>query len=494
MGLIERASRAAGILLGINPTNSTSSAPPTARARTVIGDPFMAGQTIWNQDNYAQLSKEGYRNCVIAYRCVNEKSDAFSSVPWTMFRKTAAGRERVMQHPALDLLDRPNPKMGGAAWRAMWAAYFEISGNSFTEAIRVTGGQPTELWLWRPDRVKPEAGKNGALVAYVYADPMNPGNPKKVWPVNQVTLQSNMHQAKKFNPMDDYWGLSPLMAASKAIDTHNAYTTWNKRLLDNAAIPRGVVEVPGNLDDKEFEELKQQFIEEYVGSLNAGKPLILEGGMTWKTVAFTPTEMDWLNGQKTTALDVCRAYGVPGQLLSIEDPTYNNYKEARAAFWENTVNNILTYFRDEMQNWLLPMYGESDLELDYDLREVPAFAERRDASWERAIKSEAFLTVNERRAILDYPETDGGDVILVPWGMQALSPDEPNMGVGIGQAETPMEPSGSAPEAGGEENGEEKEESREKVRFIRMLKEAGWKDKDIDAQVKLAGWASNTAE
>jgi len=138
---------------------------------------------------------------------------------------------------------------------------------------------------------------------------------------------------------------------------------------------------------------------------------------------WSPKEMDWLETNREKARQICLAYSVPPLLMSIPgDATYNNYREARVAFWEDTVIPDLNLYKSETNNWL---FKNTDNQLGYDLNEIPAFAEKRDNLWKRAETSN-FLTINEKRAIVGYEEKEGGDEILVPANLLPLGFEPPD--------------------------------------------------------------------
>ena len=127
-------------------------------------------------------------------------------------------------------------------------------------------------------------------------------------------------------------------------------------------------------------------------------------------------EMDFIEGGREKGRAICMAFGVPPMLVGITgDATYANYKEARLAFWENTVMWYLEIMKAELNAWLWPQQEEETPFLDYILDSVPALSPRRADAWERAQKSD-FLTVDERRDLVGYAERENGegDVILVP--------------------------------------------------------------------------------
>jgi len=75
-------------------------------------------------------------------------------------------------------------------------------------------------------------------------------------------------------------------------------------------------------------------------------------------------------------------------------------KEARLAFYEDTVLPLAYGLRDALNSWLVPMFGEG-LRLELDLDEVQALGPRRDATWAR-ISAADFLTAEEKRNLLGF--------------------------------------------------------------------------------------------
>jgi HK97 family phage portal protein len=209
-----------------------------------------------------------------------------------------------------------------------------------------------------------------------------------------------------FNPLDDHYGLSPFEAAQKAIDTHNAAGTWNKAMLDNGARPSGALVFKGvegaeGLTPEQYERVKSELGESHQGKRNAGRPFILEGGLEWKEMSFSPREMDFIEAKHGAARDIALAFGVPPMLLGIPgDNTFANYAEANRSFWRQTVIPLALRVAEAMGNWLTPAYG-TDLRLGFDLDQVEALSPEREALWARLGAAE-FLTVDEKRAAVGY--------------------------------------------------------------------------------------------
>ena len=220
-------------------------------------------------------------------------------------------------------------------------------------------------------------------------------------------------QAKLFHPLDDHYGLSPIEAAAVAIDVHNAGAHWTKALLDNAARPSGALVYKGpdgqpNLSDEQFTRLKQELENAYQGAGNAGRPMVLEGGLEWRAMSYSPADMDFATARAAAAREIALAFGVPPMLLGIPgDNTYSNYREANLAFRRQSILPLVAKTAQALTRWLGPRFG-AGLRVSYDADAVDALAPEREAVWNR-IDGAQFLTLNERRAAAGYGPVAGGD-------------------------------------------------------------------------------------
>ena len=235
---------------------------------------------------------------------------------------------------------------------------------------------------------------------------------------------------KTFNPVNHWYGQSPIEAGAFAVDQSNEAMAWMQALLQNSARPSGALTVAPDreLDDESFNRLKSQIDEQYGGSANAGRPMLLEGGMDWKQMGLSPTDVGIIEAKFSAARDVALAFGVPPQLLGIPgDNTYSNYAEARLAFWEDTVIPLVDLITADWNMWLAEPMGVT---IKPNMDEVPAIVEKRRALWQMAEASTS-LTINEKREAMGYQPIDGGDVLLVPSGMISLADASAPLDMGL---------------------------------------------------------------
>ncbi|MDT3687359.1 MAG: phage portal protein [Pseudorhodoplanes sp.] len=360
-----------------------------------------AGRARWTPHDYAALAREGYMKNAIVHRAVRLIAENVGSVTWLAFE----GEAERDTHPLLDLLQRPNPRQDGAAFLESVTAHLLLAGNAYIENVSLDGTL-RELHALRPDRMRVVPGADGWPQAYEYH-----AGGRSVRFAQDAPLPPILHLLQ-FHPLDDHYGLSALEAAAIAVDTHNAAASWNKALLDNAARPSGALVYAGPdaslLTDNQFERLKLELDEHYQGAKNAGRPMLLEGGLDWKPMSLTPKDMDFLDAKHNAAREIALAFGVPPMLLGIPgDNTYANYQEANRGFFRATVLPLAQRLGASIAQWLQPAFGEVRLVVDTDRIEALSFD--RAALWER-VSAAPFLTVNEKRAAVGYAPVEGGDV------------------------------------------------------------------------------------
>jgi HK97 family phage portal protein len=351
----------------------------------------LSGRPQWTPRNYEALAREGFARNPVAYRCVRLIAEAAASVPLVVFE---AGR-RSPNHPLMRLLERPNPEQGLPDLLEAFFGGLQTAGNGYLEAVQDDQGQPFELYALRSDRMKVVPGARGWPEAYDYSV-----GGRNVRLTRQAVGWMPVLHLKLLNPLNDYYGFSPLEAAAFAVDVHNASGAWNKALLDNAARPSGALVYGGGeggerLTDDQFERLKAELTETHSGTAAAGRPLLLEGGLDWKPMSLSPADMDFIDGKHAAAREIALAFGVPPPLLGIPgDSTYANFKEANSAFWRHAVVPLTERLARALTGWLGAQFA--NVRIGCDLDAVPALAPEREALWAR-LEAATFLTPEERR-------------------------------------------------------------------------------------------------
>jgi len=361
------------------------------------------GQTVSPKTDYVSLAKEGFMENSVLFSCVKEISSAVAGVPWLLFRRLPNGERReILDHPLLDLIERPNPLQGKFEWIESVASFLYLSGNSYMECVGSgdPSSIPKEIYVLRPDRMRVIPDPVHFVSGYEYTVS---GRKVKFSPRQVLHL-------KLFHPLDDWYGLSPIQVAALAIDKLNSGDKWNSSLLQNAAVPSGALTSKQRLTDEQFDRLKTEMRRQIQGVNNAREPLLLEQDLEWKELGISPKDMDWIEGLKLSALQVAQVYNVPPELIGLNPATYQNRKEARKALYTEVICPFLNRFRDALNNWLVLRFGENLL-LDYNKDGIEALSEDQEALWNRVNQSD-FLTLNEKRGMVGFDNVPGGDQIF----------------------------------------------------------------------------------
>ncbi|MEZ5945906.1 MAG: phage portal protein [Hyphomonas sp.] len=343
------------------------------------------GGAVWGGRDGSALTRDGYVQNAVAYRCIRLVAEAAASVPLVTSHAGAA-----------DLLRRPVPEQSAAAFFEGAYTQLQLHGNAFLEAVRLPGETGiAALYPLQPSRVRPVTDGRGWAEAWTVRETRGERiirREKSGWcPVLHLRL---------FHPQDDILGLPALAPARRALDLHNASADWAKSLIDNSAKPSGalIYSGTGRMPPDQFDRLKADLDALYSGAANAGRPLLLEGGLDWRPMSLSPADMDFLEARNNAAREIALALGVPPMLLGIPgDNTYANYREANIAFWRTTILPMAQKMAAELSVWLDEPFG-GDVDVTCDLDRVPALSAERESLWAR-LESASFATLEEKRRL-----------------------------------------------------------------------------------------------
>ena len=292
---------------------------------------------------------------------------------------------------------------GGLMERA--AANLLLHGNAYVRLAVDGHDRPAELHCMRPERVSVACGADGWPSAYVYRAN---GQATRIARKDALGRRQVAH-LKALNPGDDHYGLGCLEAAVAAASVHNRASRWNKALLDNAARPSGaLVYEPADgssLGTEQFDRLRQELGEQFSGSANAGRPLLLDGGLKWQALGLSPADMDFVAVKEGAARDIALAFGVPPVLVGLPgDATYANAREAGRALYRQTIlpmaEAMLAGLAEVLGDWLGPV------RIAVDTDKISELAEDRAKLWE-SVGAAEFLSRDEKREQLGFDAEKG---------------------------------------------------------------------------------------
>jgi HK97 family phage portal protein len=281
------------------------------------------------------------------------------------------------------------------------AAHLLLHGNGYVQILKDASGTPVELFALRPERVKVMTGPDGWPCAYEYTVQNRtariPCEDEDGWP--------GIIAIRAMHPLDDHNGAGAMEAAWQAVLIHNAATHWNRALLENAARPSGALVYEtgdgATLAHEQFERLKRELDLAFSGAANAGRPMLLDGGLKWQSMALSPADMDFATLKSAAARDIALAFGVPPMLLGLPgDNSYANYREANRALWRLTLLPLAEKLFAALRQGLAPWFPDAVLGIDLD--RITALSEDRERLWSQVSDAD-FLSRAEKRQLLGLP-------------------------------------------------------------------------------------------
>lgn len=364
----------------------------------------------------AQL--ELYRKLTWVQIAVAAKAGVVTTTPFNVMRLAGEKTEQIPNHPFELLMRRPNPLQSRAEFIEATTSYYDLTGNAFWWLNkRNPQAPPDELWCIPTQRMTPVPDGRMYLRGYIYETDWGDKFP--------LELHEVVH-FKRFHPLNQFVGLSPLEALSTVAGGDIAMQEWNTNFFakNNAKIP-GILAFSDPIQDSEWERMKTDIRTRYGGTnrelmmlRNAGK-----GGVQYIATALSQGDMQFLDGRTFTKEEIFAIYAPGLSSVLAVNATEANSISGKRTFIEYAVWPHLVRIAEKITSDVLPLYGPglvgefADIRVtdkQLELAEIAAFGQTH--------------TVDEVRAKYyqsDPLGDDRGNLLVAEVG-KGLTPADPN--------------------------------------------------------------------
>lgn len=313
-----------------------------------------------------------YADEVWVYACVARRSADVAATPINLV--SVSDGKKIEQHPLLDLLNNPNPRM--SLTRRMFINWLEasllLSGNCYYLMDEIVRGTPTMLWPLMPNLVEVVPSKDPKVFreGYLY----HVGGQRIPYGVEVLK------QAQLFNPLSYHYGLPPLAAARMSSDTHRASSRYNLKFFDNGARPDLVFTTPHSLTPDQRNRMAAIWMKRHRGEDKAHLPTFLEKGTTAELLGMSQKDADFINQKKMSREEMCSAFQTPPALVGLfEYANYANAEEQEKIYQRGTVVPDARHLCEFLNHSLLPLFDRSGkIELRVDESAIRALQEDED--------------------------------------------------------------------------------------------------------------------
>lgn len=319
------------------------------------------------------------------YAIVTRCASATAAATWKLWRTAKSGmdedRTEVTNHLALAVWNKPNPFMTRQEFVETFQQHKELTGEAWWLAQRGANGTlpPMELWPVRPDRMDVIPDPEEFIKGYEYLSPNGGRIPLS---------RSEVVFLRSPNPLDIYRGLGPVQAILVDLDSAKYSAEWNRNFFLNSAEPGGVIEVPEELSDEEFNQMNERWRESHQGVGNAHRVSIIEKGK-WVGNVVTQRDMQFAELRGVSREVIREAFAFPKPLLgAVDDVNRANADAAEVVFARWLIKDRLERIKQALNAEFLPMYGALGAGLEFDY-ENPVPEDREANNAELAAKSAA---------------------------------------------------------------------------------------------------------
>jgi HK97 family phage portal protein len=256
------------------------------------------------------------------YGCVNLIAGAISALPIHIYRRDQNGDLARDQNNSLwwVLNEEFAPRWPAASGWSFSAGSKLLHGDSFIEIKRSANGAIRALVPIHQNRVEVISTADGERLVYEIKPDSTIRTPDQTASRTRVIDQDDMLHIPGFG-YNGIRGLSPLrhalrMSGGVAVNAQQ----FSAKFLENAARPEMALKTDATLTDDQFARLKE-WLAEHQGPQNAGRPMILEGGLDVKTLTMPMEEMQLLETRRFQVEEIARIYGVPPFMIGHTDKT-----------------------------------------------------------------------------------------------------------------------------------------------------------------------------
>lgn len=333
----------------------------------------------WSDVAFRLLAKEGYKANAAVYACIQAWAQAFPEPELGVRMLDGDGDgEWLRDHPARALIARPNEAMGEDEFWAFVVTYMALGGNAYIWIERDRGGRPRALWPLHDGQMAPIPGASpgdGWIKHYTYDDGSG-GNPVIVPPEDVI------HLRWAIDPLQPTRGLSPLVAASRAVDTANEALRYQYALLKNDAVVSTLVSIKEPVGPARLAQLKQQFRDSFGGD-NRGEVAFAEGSdMTIQRLGANLQELAIEALLNVPEANIAAAFEVPpglaGLNVALQRPTGLG-STGDTAVQEFTQRRLVPRWRRVASQFTVGLLRQFDddprLSMEFDTSRVQALRE-----------------------------------------------------------------------------------------------------------------------
>lgn len=346
------------------------------------------------------------------FGCIDVIGRDISSLPLKLYERTAdGGRAEVTAHPVAAWLKDPNPVQTPLQFRQRsWAATL-ASGNSYSQIISNPLTGEFETWPLNPHRIEKVFLGPDNRKRYLYC---KPDGQKRTFEPDDVLHNYGLS-------FDGWQGVSPIRWCMETIGRAIAIQDYASAYFQSP-VPKVVLKREGDFKDESFvKKFVKQWRKRFSGKRGLQTVAILPPGMSIDQIVKIPNEeAQFIETAAFSKEQIAgEIYHVPlHRLGDLRNAHFNNIEHAGIEYVQYTLGPWMTGYEQAIEKqFFTPQERER-----FFVRHNPDALMAGDFKTRmEGYSISRHLKTNEIRAKENLATVEGGDEILVPLNMGALS-------------------------------------------------------------------------
>ncbi|EMO3782881.1 TPA: phage portal protein [Klebsiella oxytoca] len=343
------------------------------------------------------------------WACVRLLSESVSTLPLKIYERQADGSRKLAQNnPAYQILcRRPNPEMTPSRFMLMIVASVCLRGNAFVEKLYI-GSKLVSLIPLLPQNMVVKRLDSGKL-QYTYTD----HGVQRIIPVDKM-----MH-IRGFG-LDGVCGMMPTMAGVDVFGAAMSVDEAAAKIFENGLQSTGFLSSKTALNEGQRERLRKA-LQNFIGSKNAGKLMVLENELTYQNVTMNPEAAQLLESRSFSIEEICRWFRVPPFMVghtTKQSSWASSLEGMNMLFLTHTLRPLLVNIEQEISRCLLN--SDEDLFAEFSVEGLLRADSAGRAAYYTSALQNGWMSRNDVRRLENMPPIEGGDIYTVQLNLTQL--------------------------------------------------------------------------
>lgn len=375
-----------------------------ARAISVIGDAVFSSYTEGN------LSAESAVRISTVYSCIRVRAESIAALPMRLYQIAPDGSKTLAYNqPIYRLLhSEPNSWMTAAEFWELCCWCLDVYGNFYAYIVRVAG-TPTEIIPLSNNSVSCEYITGTNTPQYIITLKSNDGK------IRQVVCSEKDVLHIRLNAPDGLHGISPIGQVNRLMYNANATESLAGKVYQSGAITSGVLCTENKLDRETHKIIRDTFYNEYVGTANAGKPMILDGGLKYNQFKISLVDAQFIDSRKYDRDEICGVFRIPPHLVgNLDHATFSNIEQQNLQFINYSLAPYLRRIEQRVNKQIIPEKMRKSYRFKFDLGSLLRGDSNSQVNYVKSLLDSGIITINDALNILGMNTCSGGDIRKLP--------------------------------------------------------------------------------